>query len=94
MEFIYLIIIGLILGVLIAHGYENLPLRKIFKREALVICGYKLHHSLYGVILIIITFMSNIKPTTAVILISIGVGIIFQHYLTGGKFDLITKDKK
>lgn len=94
MEFILMIVVGLMLGTILAYGYEKLPLKKIFKRKSLVIKGYKLHHSLYGVALIILTFFLNIDPSVAIIMISTGVGIVFQHYLTSGTFDIITKDKK
>lgn len=88
-----LIISGLLLGTVVAYVYEHLPFRKIFKKDALIIRGYRLHHSLYGIFLILVTFMLDIDPSVAIIIISSGVGIIFQHFLTGGGFDFITKEK-
>jgi hypothetical protein len=94
MEFIFLIAIGLVLGVLLAYGYEKLPFSRSFKKKGLVIGGYRFHHSLYGFILILVTFFLNISPVVAIIMISTGVGIVFQHFLISGTFDIITKERK
>lgn len=86
------VIISFILGVIFAYVYENLPFYKFTGKKALIISGYKLHHSLYGLLLILIA-MLNIFPINNLLLISAGLGIIFEHYLTGGGLDFITKEK-
>lgn len=86
------LIISFISGIIIAYIYENLPFYKFTGKKALIIYGYRLHHSLYGLLLVLIAFMSML-PINNLILISAGLGIIFEHYLTGGGLDFITKEK-
>ena len=86
------LIISFISGIVFAYIYENLPFYKFTNKKALIIYGYRLHHSLYGIVLILIAPL-NIFPTNNLLLISVGAGIIFEHYLTGGGFDFITKEK-
>ncbi len=86
------LIISFVLGMTFAYIYENLPFYKITDKKALIISGYRLHHSLYGLLLILIALL-NILPINNLILISGGLGIIFEHYLTGGGLDFITKEK-
>ncbi len=86
------ILISFVLGMASAFIYENLPFFKFTGRKALIISGYRLHHSLYGVLLIL-TAVLDIFPVNNSILISAGLGIIFEHYLTGGGLDFVTKEK-
>jgi len=78
-----------LLGGIFAFIYEKLPFQKIFGVKKLVIGKYKFHHSLYGVILVIssLFFRDN-----TIFLISSGLGVIIEHYLTGGGLDFITKE--
>ncbi len=74
--------LSFILGILFAIVYESLALVvgiNIFKKEALIISGYKLHHSLYGVFFLLISFVSK-----KYFFLGFGLGIIFQHTLTDG----------
>ena len=89
MLFYLTILLGLIAGGISAYIYENLPFSKLFGVKKLVVFGYKLHHSLYGIFLIILAFLFKEQST---FLISAGIGIIVEHYLTGGGFDFITKE--
>lgn len=89
MEYIK-IALSFIIGILFAYIYENLPFSKVFGVKKLVINRWKFHHSLYGVLLILSAFYFQEKFT---ILCSSGVGVIVEHYLTGGGFDFITKEK-
>lgn len=93
MDQIFKFAIGLAAGSTLAYIYENLPLRKLFKRNALIVRGYKLHHSLYGAILIILSFILTTDLETKLLLLSLGVGVIVEHYFTGGGFDFVTKEK-
>lgn len=90
MPILITIVEGLLLGVGCAFIYENLPFEKVVGIKKLVIGGYKLHHSLYGIILITSSFIFR---DNAIFLVSIGLGVIFEHYLTGGGLDFITKEK-
>ena len=86
------LIISFISGAVFAYIYESLPFYKFTEKKALIISGYRLHHSLYGLLLILVAFL-NIFHVNNSILISAGIGIIFEHYLTGGGLDFVTKEK-
>jgi len=89
MEYIK-ILISFIGGMATAYIYKNLPFSKIFGVKKLVIHKWKFHHSLYGVLLILSSFYFQ---ENFAILCSFGAGVIIEHYLTGGGFDFITKEK-
>lgn len=83
-------VFGFMLGMICAFIYENLPFKKVVGVNKLIVRGYRLHHSLYGLILITTSlFFWNY----ALILISSGFGVIFEHALTGGGLDFITKER-
>lgn len=85
-------ILSFISGMAFAYIYENIPFYKFTSKKALIISGYRLHHSLYGLLLILIALL-NIFSVNNLLLVSAGMGIIFEHYLTGGGLDFITKEK-
>ncbi len=89
MSFFLLALEGLIIGGVSAFVYENLPFSKIFGVKKLVIFKLKFHHSLYGPLLILISFIFS---ENFIFLFSAGIGIIAEHYLTGGGLDFITKE--
>jgi len=75
-------IISFILGIISAFAYESLASlvgKNIFHKEALVINGYKLHHSLYGVLFLTLAYVNR-----NMFLAGFGLGIITQHTLTDG----------
>lgn len=90
MSFALAILLGFIVGFIVAFFYENL-IPKITRKKQLILGGYKLHHSLYGLLFIILAILLKNNLTTAIFLMSMGVGIIMEHYFTGGGFDFITK---
>ncbi len=81
---------GFIVGCIGAFIYENLPFSKIFGIKKLIIRGYKFHHSLYGLLLILMALLFH---ENSIFFVSSGLGVIAEHYLTGGGFDFITKEK-
>ena len=83
-------LLSFVAGIIFAFIYENLPFSKVFGVKKLVIKKYKFHHSLYGVLLILLAFYFQ---AYFIFLFSSGVGVIIEHYLTGGGFDFITKEK-
>ncbi len=85
------LIIFFVSGMIFAYIYENLPFKRYTGKNALIVFGYRLHHSLYGLLLILVA-MLNIFAVNNLLLISAGLGIIFEHYLTGGGLDFITKE--
>ena len=56
------IIIAVIIGFFLAYGWEWLC-ERIIKVKAMIVFGYRLHHSLYGLAFIIMGFVfQNIIP--------------------------------
>lgn len=92
-ELISKFILGFAIGMAFAAIYENLPFQELFHKKALTIFGYKLHHSLYGIIVIIFALFSG-DISSKILLVSAGIGIILQHYLTGGGLVFVTKETK
>jgi hypothetical protein len=76
------LLISFVLGIISAYVYESLAGivgNNIFSKEALVIYGYKLHHSLYGVLFLVLAYVNR-----NVFLAGFGLGIITQHTFTDG----------
>ncbi|VVA44473.1 conserved hypothetical protein [Candidatus Roizmanbacteria bacterium] len=88
------IILGFVFGYVISEVYERIGLNitKKLRITGLIIFGYRLHHSLYGLLIIIIGLLFN-NSTNPLLLISIGLGNITQHYFSGDGFVFITKEK-
>ena len=92
MEIIFLIV-SVIVGYLFAYVYEYLAKKigKTIHKDALYIKEYKLHHSIYGLILIATSIFFLQETKICILLIGIGIGIIIQHYFTGDGLVFITK---
>ncbi|EKE13772.1 MAG: hypothetical protein ACD_12C00827G0002 [uncultured bacterium] len=88
------IILGFIFGYIVSEAYERIGLNFTKKMgiTGLIVFGYRLHHSLYGLIIIIIGLLFN-NLTNPLLLISIGLGNIIQHYFSGDGLVFITKEK-
>lgn len=74
--------VSFILGIVVAYIYEVFGRMigiNVFKRDALIISSYKLHHSLYGVLFLM---LANINKS--IFLTGFGLGIIVQHTFTDG----------
>lgn len=78
---------SLLLGFLAAYGWE-LFCSRIIKQTSLIILGYRLHHSLYGLL-----FMGAGYISKNMFLAGFGIGIILQHTLTDG-FRFISLEPK
>lgn len=89
------IILSFVFGYLISHIYEQigLSLTKKIKVSGLIVFGFRLHHSLYGLSAIIIALVFY-NSSTSLLIISAGLGNITQHYFSGDGFVFITKEKK
>lgn len=86
------VLIWIIIGIVIGYIYELLMFRvgKFTNRSKIVIFRYKLHHSLYGLALILFGLIIHLSYT--IFLIALGVGIIIQHSISGDGFVFITKE--
>jgi hypothetical protein len=73
-----------ILGLLSAFLYEWIAINQI-KVEALYFSGYRMHHSLYGLLSVAV-----FAVTKKHFFLGFGLGIIIQHTVTDG-FWFITK---
>ncbi len=80
------------LGYLTASVWEFVC-KHIFHKESLILRGYRLHHSLFGVILFVCGFLFLVvhRPDIALILLMLGLGILLQHTVTDG-FKFVTKE--
>ncbi len=75
-------LVSFVLGIVSAYLYESLAGAigvNVFKKDALIVYGYKLHHSLYGVLFLALGYMNK-----SVFLAGFGLGIITQHTFTDG----------
>jgi hypothetical protein len=81
------LLFSLILGMPLAAFYEYLML-KIPGKKGLIIKGYRLHHSIYGLI-----FITMGLALQSIFCIGLGLGILIQHTLTDG-FRFISKEKQ
>ena len=81
------LLISSILGILLAYSWE-IFCTKILKKTSLIIFGYRLHHSIYGLLFLVIGIIS-----INIVCDGLGVGIIIQHTITDG-FRFISKEAK
>jgi hypothetical protein len=79
------LVVSIILGFIAAWLYELLMLN-LFNGKGLIVSGWRLHHSLYGLPFLVGGFLSK-KAFFA----GFGLGIIAQHSITDG-FWFITKE--
>ncbi len=86
MQPIMTFLLWLISGIALATLYEYF-VPKFFKKDALIISGYRLHHSLYGLAGIILGLSLQNNH-----LLALGIGILIQHTATDG-FRFLSKEK-
>jgi hypothetical protein len=75
-------VFAFIVGIIVAFLYEYLSGfvgKNIFNTDSVIVSGYKLHHSLYGLFFIILGLLRSKN-----FYVWFGLGIIFQHTLTDG----------
>lgn len=86
----------IIFGITGSFLYEYLTRKigeKYFKKDALIVKGYRLHHSLYGLIGLMFSlfFFLNGRIEAFQVLIGLSIGILVQHTLTDG-FRFVSKE--
>jgi len=79
-------IIAISAGFLAAFAWEYFCTH-ILRKTSLIINGWRLHHSIYGLLFFVIGLLFSNTFIT-----SFGVGILIQHTLTDG-FRFISKEK-
>ena len=101
MDFFITLVTDFLLGIVATLLFEqvlkrNKKLRDRYYRHHEILFGYHVHHSLYGlfsVIASIILFaLGHSMP--AVFWFMFGIGIIFEHTISDGRFIFIEKQKK
>lgn len=80
------LLLGLLLGLIITYLLQK---RKFLKKNTLIISGYHIHHSVLGVLLILIGLILS----TNYFLIGIGIGIIIAHTIANKELLFINKIK-
>ena len=89
MSLFFEILLGLIVGILSGYFYEfccKFVERKLKKGTSLKIKGFYIHHSIYGVIIILIYLIIRMH-----FLLGLGLGIIIAHTFIEKKFVIIDK---
>ena len=77
--------ISIVFGYVLAHVYEKVAI-VVSRKRPLVVYGYRLHHSLYGLLFMGLGYWQQ-QP----FFYSIAIGIIMQHTITDG-FRFISKE--
>lgn len=80
-------LISSLFGIILAYAWEYFC-TKVIKKTSLIIYGYRLHHSLYGLLFVFIGFLNQ-----NILLFGMGVGILIQHTTTDG-FRFISRESK
>jgi hypothetical protein len=83
------ILVGLLEGVLIGFIYElgyRITARMLRRGLVLRIKGFRIHHSLFGLIIILISLVIR-----EYFLLALGFGIIVQHILVEKRFTVIDR---
>ncbi|MEK7597272.1 MAG: hypothetical protein AAB441_01350 [Patescibacteria group bacterium] len=90
-------IFGLLIGMFTTWSLEitlqrNKLLRKEFVDNHKSIFGYRVHHSTFGLLFLIIGFFSMYPPfTNALFFLGLGIGVITIHTITSKRFIFIEK---
>lgn len=101
MNIFLLFLIGFLLGIIATWLFEvvlktNKKLKNRYYRHHEILFGYHVHHSLYGILFIIISiilFFQNQKQA-ALFWLAFGIGIIILHTISSGRFVFIEKQKQ
>lgn len=101
MKEIYLLLIGLLMGIVLTWLFEfvlknNKKLHEKYYKHHKLFWGYHIHHSTYGLIFIllnIILFLYDHKASDF-FYTALGVGVILMHTASDGKFVFIEKQRK
>ncbi len=85
------LLFSLVLGFAVAYIYEfggRYILKMLFQNDrlGLIIYGYRLHHSLYGILFLFLSLINR-----SLFFAGFGVGIIVQHTLFGG-FQFVSRE--
>jgi hypothetical protein len=83
------ILAGLLPGVLIGSIYElgyRIIARRLKRGPILKIKGFRIHHSLFGLIIILVSLVIS-----KYFLLALGLGIIVQHILVEKRFTIIDR---
>lgn len=99
-EHIFLLIIGVALGVTITWLFElvlktNKNLRKKYYSHHKIFWGYHIHHSTFGlafILLNVILFLID-RKTTDLFYTALGIGIIIMHTISDGRIIFIEKQR-
>lgn len=95
-NFIFIFVYGIV-GYVAAALYEHIAKKMgviFLDKKSLIIYGFRLHHSLYGLLGLIISIVFFVSGMfkAAQVLLGISIGILLQHFVTDG-FKFITKEK-
>lgn len=100
MNEIYLLIIGLVSGIVLTWVFEfvlkhNKKLRHRYYWHHQLFRGWHIHHSIYGIFFILLNIAMFLyeHEMTDFFYTALGVGIIIMHTISDGRFIFIEKQK-
>ena len=82
---------GFTAGAIVSYCYEKAVIH-ITKKDRLVVLGYRLHHSLYGLLFLSLSLLFTFDINGMMALSFFGMGIIAQHCLTGDGLVFVTRE--
>lgn len=100
-DHVILLVMGIAVGLVLTWIFEfilktNKKLRKKYYEHHKLFWGYHIHHSMYGIALIVLNIVLFLmdKRSTDFLYTAVGVGIIIMHTFSDGKFVFIEKQRK
>ncbi len=98
---ILIVFAGLLFGIIISHFFElslkkNITLRNKYYRHHEIFFGYHIHHSMYGLVCVILGIVLILKNhhASSIFFITTGVSIIAMHTLFDGRLIFLEKENK
>ena len=100
MNIILLFSVGILFGMIVTWLFElvlksNKWLRNRYYRHHKIIFGYHVHHSMYGLIAIVVSIILFLikQEESAIFYLAIGIGIVIVHTISDGRFVFFEKQK-
>jgi len=100
MSIIYYVSQSFLLGLIGTWLFEqvlkiNKKLRNRYYKRHEIILGYHTHHSVYGLLLVLVSIILFLidKQNYAIFCLAFGIGIIAMHTISSGRFVFVEKQK-
>jgi di/tricarboxylate transporter len=101
MNFISFFLFGLLVGILLTWIFEliiktNKKLHHRYYKQHETIFGYHVHHSVYGLIFLLVSiiYILNQQIESSILTAGMGVGVILEHTVSERRFVFVNKWKR